>query len=96
MLKSWCFFLLGLTSVAILSEASSGELFTSSFLVKFKRSIDSNLAHKIAQRNGFYNIGEVSIRNFYYTPKYFHEDIILNDDSTITGIIHSRKCRHFV
>lgn len=51
-------FVLSLTHVT--STSSSNELFTSSFLVRFKRSVDNNVAHEIAKRNSFHNIGPVS------------------------------------
>ena len=62
--KQWCALLLGLfalllTNVTSFKSSSPRELFTSSFLVRFKRSIDNPLAHDIAKRNGFHNIGEV-------------------------------------
>lgn len=59
--KQWCALLLGLFALLLTTVTSSSprELFTSSFLVRFKRSIDSPLAHEIAKRNGFHNIGEV-------------------------------------
>lgn len=57
----WC--LLALIVCLLSFEATqattkSGDVFTSSFLVKFKRSIDSQLATEIAARNGFHNIGQ--------------------------------------
>lgn len=62
--KQWCALLLGLFAILLTNVTSSKpsaprELFTSSFLVRFKRSVDSQLAHDIAKRNGFHNIGEV-------------------------------------
>lgn len=53
-------FALSLTHVTSSTSSTSGELFTSSFLVRFKRSVDSKEAHDIARRNGFHNIGAVS------------------------------------
>ncbi|XP_044729582.1 neuroendocrine convertase 2 [Chrysoperla carnea] len=35
------------------------ELFTNSFLVKFRQGVDNNLAHNVANRNGFVNLGPV-------------------------------------
>lgn len=61
--KKWCSLFLGLFALSltqVTSSPSSGELFTSSFLVKFKRSVDNHEAHDIAKRNGFHNIGAVS------------------------------------
>lgn len=63
--KQWCALLLGLFALLLTnvnsfkSSSSPRELFTSSFLVRFKRSVDNPLAHEIAKRNGFHNIGEV-------------------------------------
>lgn len=37
-------------------------VFTSSFLVRFKRSVDNGEAHKIAGDHGFENLGPVSFR----------------------------------
>lgn len=45
----------------VTSSKSSNEVFTSSFLVRFKKSVDNQLAHEIAKRNSFHNIGPVSI-----------------------------------
>lgn len=61
--KKWCSLLLGLfvlSLASVTSSTSSNELFTSSFLVRFKRSVDNSVAHEIAKRNSFYNIGPVS------------------------------------
>lgn len=46
----------------------TGDVFTSSFLVRFKRSLDKQLVHEIASRNGFQNLGEVSIPYFKLYP----------------------------
>lgn len=59
--KKWFSLFLGLFALSqVTSSPSSGELFTSSFLVRFKRSVDNHQAHEIAKRNGFHNIGAVS------------------------------------
>ncbi|KAG5672797.1 hypothetical protein PVAND_002890 [Polypedilum vanderplanki] len=52
-------FALSLAQVTSSTSSSSGELFTSSFLVRFKRSVDNKEAHDIAKRNGFHNIGAI-------------------------------------
>lgn len=39
---------------------SSGDVFTSSFLVRFKRNVDSDYAHEIANKYGYDNLGTVS------------------------------------
>lgn len=41
------------------------ELFTNSFLVKFRQGVDNNLAHNVANRNGFVNLGPVSKLLFF-------------------------------
>uniref|UniRef100_A0A182TDY9 Peptidase S8 pro-domain domain-containing protein n=1 Tax=Anopheles melas TaxID=34690 RepID=A0A182TDY9_9DIPT len=46
----------------------TGDVFTSSFLVRFKRSLDKQLVHEIASRNGFQNLGELPGSN----GKEFH------------------------
>lgn len=43
----------------VLSSARS-DIFTSSFLVRFRRNVDNELAHDVAKRNGFDNLGPVS------------------------------------
>lgn len=61
--EKWCSLLLGLfvlSLASVTSSTSSNELFTSSFLVRFKRSVDNNVAHEIAKRNSFHNVGPVS------------------------------------
>lgn len=63
--KKWCSLFLGLFALSLThltsSTPSSGELFTSSFLVRFKKSVDNQIAHEVARRNGFHNVGPVSI-----------------------------------
>lgn len=46
--------------VSFLHTTTSSNVFTSSFLVRFRRNVDNKIAHDIANRNGFVNIGEVS------------------------------------
>lgn len=50
------------TSPAIQSQRNGKHdgVFTSSFLVRFKRSVDNDEAHKIAGDHGFENLGPVS------------------------------------
>ena len=36
------------------------DVFTSSFLVRFRRSVDNDFAHQVAEKYGFDNIGPVS------------------------------------
>ncbi|CAO1429960.1 unnamed protein product [Diamesa hyperborea] len=71
MLVKWFSLFSGLIVFSLTSSSAtspSGEVFTSSFLVKFKRSIDNQLAHDIANRNGFHNIGPVrsSEKEFHF------------------------------
>lgn len=55
---------LGLLYAALylLLSVSATELFTNSFLVKFRRDVDNRLAHNVADRNGFVNMGPVGDR----------------------------------
>lgn len=68
MLVRWlCLAGLIILSVANAGSAagpSSGDVFTSSFLVRFKRNIDRTTAHEIANKYGYDNLGTVSKRNF--------------------------------
>lgn len=58
------FSLLGLiyaSGLVLLSSASApNNVFTSSFLVRFQRSVENELAQKIASKYGFDNLGPVS------------------------------------
>lgn len=60
--EKWCSLILGLAVLSLAPVMSSGanEVFTSSFLVRFKRSVENRDAHDIAKRNSFHNIGPVS------------------------------------
>lgn len=53
-----------LTCFALLSlhvhHTSGNNIFTNSFLVRFRRNVDTITAHSIASRYGFTNLGEVS------------------------------------
>lgn len=49
-------------SVAPAAFNGKNDVFTSSFLVRFKRSVDNDLAGDVAARYGFDNIGPVSIQ----------------------------------
>lgn len=44
-----------------LSSAQRGDVFTSSFLVRFHRSVDAAQAQHVAIRNGFESVGAVSV-----------------------------------
>ena len=37
------------------------EVFTNSFQIRFRRNIDQQLAHQIAKKHGFINLGPVRI-----------------------------------
>lgn len=54
-------------STPFVSATQRNDVFTSSFLVRFHRSIDNDLAHEVAQRNGFENLGTVSIFKSFHT-----------------------------
>lgn len=41
--------------------AGGNDVFTSSFLVRFRRSVDNDYAHAVAQKYGFDNLGAVSM-----------------------------------
>ncbi|KAJ6638561.1 Neuroendocrine convertase 2, partial [Pseudolycoriella hygida] len=51
-----CLFGLICGTDTVFSSPRSG-VFTSSFLVRFRRNVDNNEAHQLAQRNGFENLG---------------------------------------
>lgn len=72
----WCSLLLGLAALSLAPVTSStNEIITNSFLVRFKRNVDSHTADEVAKRNSFHNIGEVSCARFivfckiYSTPR---------------------------
>lgn len=44
----------------LIAVAASSEVFTNSFLVRFKRGVPHAEAHQVAQRHGFDNLGPVS------------------------------------
>lgn len=77
MMLKWCYIFVSLMLcclvAAINGKSTAGHVFTSSFLVKFKRNVDNQQAHEIAERNGFINLGAVSShRNSRYII-YFEE-----------------------
>lgn len=49
-----------LAAIVLVSAAASREVFTNSFLVRFKRSVGHDEVHQLAQRHGFDNLGPVS------------------------------------
>lgn len=62
MLVRWLSLAAGLIilSAAIVGSAvPSGDVFTSSFLVRFKRNVDTGYAHEIANKYGYDNLGTV-------------------------------------
>lgn len=46
--------------VTILGFATGTDLFSNSFLVRFKKDVDKDEAHRIAQSHGFVSMGPVS------------------------------------
>lgn len=54
----WLCLIFGLTTLV---TSSANSVFTNSFLVRFQRNIKNEIAHEIAARNGFENMGEVNI-----------------------------------
>lgn len=44
-------------------SSSRSDIFTSSFLVRFRRNVESYEAHQLAARNGFENLGPVSCQS---------------------------------
>lgn len=57
------------------------DLFTNSFLVKFRQNVDNKLAHHVATRNGFVNLGPVSstkyLINFPYSAIKFSQNFCI-------------------
>lgn len=49
-----------LAVTALVAAAASREVFTNSFLVRFKRSVQQEEAHDVALRHGFDSLGPVS------------------------------------
>ncbi|XP_023226360.1 neuroendocrine convertase 2-like [Centruroides sculpturatus] len=51
--------------------SSSADVYTNSFLVRLKRSVDNNVADRVARRNGFANLGPIldSDKEFYFVHK---------------------------
>lgn len=59
----WLVGLLGLCLICVgppAGAAPRADLFTNSFLVRFRRNVDQKLAGHVAERNGFVNLGPVS------------------------------------
>ncbi|XP_023311033.1 neuroendocrine convertase 2-like, partial [Anoplophora glabripennis] len=54
---SWRPILLLLVSICVLTSAA--DLFSNSFLVRFRRDVEQQEAHTVAKRNGFVNLGPV-------------------------------------
>lgn len=69
MTECWWRIALGLWLVCVSPSVTfanaRGDLFTNSFLVKFRREVDNQVAHSVADRNGFVNLGPVS--NFFFS-----------------------------
>lgn len=51
--------LLLLTCLTLFVDNTSGNVFTSSFLIRFRRNVDAQTAHDIAKKHGFVNLGEL-------------------------------------
>jgi proprotein convertase subtilisin/kexin type 2 len=65
-IKWICLFGLLYAAAGVAQSSSAGNsVFTSSFLVRFKRSVGNDVAHELADKNGFLNVGPVS-SNFLY------------------------------
>lgn len=55
------FVFLAFVALAFVSDVSSlGDVFSNSFLVRFRRNVEQHEAHKIADKHGFVNMGPVS------------------------------------
>lgn len=63
--------LVGLIYFANSVSSTKNDVFTSSFLVRFRRNVDGELAHLIADRNGFENLGPVSDCDTIYRFFFF-------------------------
>ena len=55
-----------ITIIEITLTQSSPEVFTNTFLVRLKRNADKHIAHQIAKRNGFINLGAVCINHYTF------------------------------
>lgn len=78
-----CLFGLIYCAGIVSSSPKSTDVFTSSFLVRFKRNVDNDLAHLIADRNGFDNLGSVSFK--------IKKKIIYNVCYKKMNILHNSK-----
>lgn len=60
--------LVAVVLAAVVSEARAGDVFSNSFLVRFRRDVHPEEAHRVAARNGFVNMGPVSniLCTFYH------------------------------
>jgi hypothetical protein len=54
----FCYFTL---AVFLANQQVSGEVFTNSFLVRLRGEPGNEVAHQVADRNGFENLGSVSV-----------------------------------
>uniref|UniRef100_A0A1B0AWM9 Uncharacterized protein n=1 Tax=Glossina palpalis gambiensis TaxID=67801 RepID=A0A1B0AWM9_9MUSC len=50
--------------------SGGNDVFTSSFLVRFRRKVDNDFAHKVASKYGFDNIGPWVLMSLQYTKPY--------------------------
>lgn len=82
MLLAWLYFLALTTLVA----STANSVFTNSFLVRFHRSVQNDVVHDIASRNGFENVGEV-ISNYIHSFLF----TLMCGDSAPKGCATNRK-----
>lgn len=99
MLLSWLCFL-GLTTLV---KSSANSIFTNSFLVRFHRSVQNDVVHDIASRNGFENVGAVSRTIFIhfalirlsYAATYATQSFAKIDSGDFLPCKHSPSSLHF-
>lgn len=53
--------------------AGGNDVFTSSFLVRFRRSVDNDFAHTVANKYGFENLGAVSVKFILFSYLLFQK-----------------------
>ncbi|XP_031619450.1 neuroendocrine convertase 2 [Contarinia nasturtii] len=84
MLSKWIYFFIGLTTLVV---SSANIVFTNSFLVRFHQNINNDIAHAIASRNGFENVGELSGSN---GREYHFKNKVLHHSRTRRSITQTR------
>lgn len=75
-------------ATVLIAAAASREVFTNSFLVRFKKSLGHEEAHEVALRHGFENLGPV--RGHVIIRKHKHRPIIFT--SVIWFRVEIAKC----